>query len=235
MGRDTGAKQPSALSTSAPTRTHFRGTGVLPVRFLPLSHSTWLFKAWQSYLSVYHFCIISLTYTTYASLYHEHTNEQGLEGGKQRHQMCYTDRSTMREEGTHNVSLQYSGSSSYWLPLQWVQREELPEGRVRESNLAIGLRPCLGRIFLLADHGESLYWVDIHNEHPLISLHTHTRLPKPDTRVEDYRLARKKCQWNSAVQRQKSETNGVVRVITDIHYGTISITFRLLRAVISGN
>lgn len=73
MGRGTRAKQPSTLSTSAPKRIHFRGTRVLPMCFLPLCYSTWLFRARQWNLLVYHFCIISLTNTGYASPCRVHT------------------------------------------------------------------------------------------------------------------------------------------------------------------
>lgn len=71
--------------------------------------------------------------------------------------VTFWDRSRTREEGTHKALLQYSGSNWYQLPLQSVQKEALPEGRVRETNLALGLSLCLGRIFVLADYGESLY------------------------------------------------------------------------------
>lgn len=170
---------------------------------------------------------------------HHHTvntqNEQGLGGGKQRHQTCYTDKSSTRRAGTHKALLQYSWSNCYQLPLQLVQKEALPEGRLRESNLAICLSPCLGRIFLLVDFGESLYWVDIHNEHPHIYTHTQSLPPKPKTRVKGYRRVRRRYQWNTGRWRQKSEMSGVGRLMRDIYYGTINIIFRLLRAVISGS
>lgn len=84
-------------------------------------------------------------------------NEQGLGGGKQRHQICYMNRNRLGEEGTQKPRFSIAGVNCYWLPLQSVQKEALQEGRVRESNLVLGLSLCLGQICLLADYGENVY------------------------------------------------------------------------------
>lgn len=83
-------------------------------------------------------------------------NEQG-QGSEQRNQVYYTDRSSMRGAGIQKALLQYGRSNCYQLPLQSEEKEALPEGRVRVSNLALGLSPYPGRLFLLVDYGESLY------------------------------------------------------------------------------
>lgn len=178
MGRGTRAKQPSALFTSAPQRTHFRGTRFLSMHVLLLSRSTWPFKARQWHLSLPFLHYLFNQYWTCMTILWAQKFTKWMRSMRWETKMCCTNRSSMGEAGTHKALLQYSRSNCYQLPLQSMQEEAIPEGRVKVSSLALGLSPCLGRIFILADFGESSCWVGIHNVQPCVFRHTNRASPQ---------------------------------------------------------